>query len=213
MWQGYFGIENLALNDAQRAELVAALRALGPSSDPQPARLNHWRTRPDAQAAIFEALFNKDHITIQTFKNRLGAIFNVDPATINHAIAFHTFATLPTAVVTFSRGGTNYLRVAFFGYDGAYWPTWDESGDEARAYWHFIVTCGSRASDRLGAVCGGCWGGCCGACPAVADPRMAAAHGAVDAMTALLLALFVLACIAVSRWRRTRWVDGEYRDG
>jgi len=32
-------------------------------------------------------------------------------------------------------------------------------------------------------------------------------------MTVLLVVLFVLACIAVSRWRRRRWLDGEYRDG
>ena len=32
MWHGYFGIENLALNDSQRDTLVTALRALGPAA-------------------------------------------------------------------------------------------------------------------------------------------------------------------------------------
>ena len=39
MWHTYFAIENLALNDAQQAELIDALRKLGPDSDPQPTRL------------------------------------------------------------------------------------------------------------------------------------------------------------------------------
>lgn len=134
MWHGYFGIENLALNDAQRGELVDALRQLGPASSPQPARLCHWRTRLDGQAAIFEALFNESHITIDAFKTRLGTIFGIDPQTIDHEINRVTFAARETAIVTFGRGGTAYLRLAMFGYDGADWPAWMESGDEARAY-------------------------------------------------------------------------------
>jgi len=130
----YFGIENLALNDAQRATLVDALRALGPSSHPSPACLCHWRTRLDSQAAIFESLFDEDTITIDAFKNRLATIFNVDPATIDHAINRITLAVRETAVVTFSRTGTDYLPVAFFGYDGATWPTWQQSHLECLAY-------------------------------------------------------------------------------
>lgn len=130
----YFGIENLALNDTQRSQLVSALRALGPQSNPQPARLCHWRVRLDGQAAIFEALFDSDNITIPAFKGHLGAIFNVDPATIGHSVSAVTFDARDSAVVTFSRGGTDYLRVVFFGYAGGDWPTWMESGDEVRAY-------------------------------------------------------------------------------
>lgn len=132
--QLYFGVENLALGAAQRAALVQALRALGPGSSPYPAHLCHWITRPDGDAAIFEARFDSDTITIAAFKARLGAIFGVDPATITHATNLVTFAALPTAVVTFSRTGTDYLRVAFFGYIGDVWPSWLASGAEARAY-------------------------------------------------------------------------------
>jgi len=135
MWHGYFGIENLNLNDNQRAELVAALRALGPASHPQPACLCHWRTRLDGQAALFEALFNKDSISIDAFKQRLGAIFGISWVTIGHSVNMVTFDSLPTAIVTFSRSGTDYLRVAFFGYSGGEdRPAWAESGDECRAY-------------------------------------------------------------------------------
>jgi len=131
----YFGIENINLNEAQRAALVQALRALGPATGRQPARLCHWRTRLDSDAAIFEALFNEDNITVEAFKNRLGSIFGVDPATIDHTTQQVTFDARQTAVVTFSRSGTDYLRVAFFGYaGGGDWPTWDESRVETLAY-------------------------------------------------------------------------------
>lgn len=126
-WHGYFAVENLNLNTAQRATLIDALRQLGPKSDPQPARLNHWRTRLDRQAAIFEALFNEGNLTIARFKQRLGAIFSVDPATIDHATQQTQFGP----VVTFSRSGTDYLRFLLFGGVGA---SWMKSGDECRAY-------------------------------------------------------------------------------
>lgn len=141
MWHGYFGIENLALTTGQRDQLVAALRQLGPGSDPSPARLCHWRTRTDGQAAIFEAAFDETMITVQAFKNRLGTIFNVDPATIGSVISHQLFSALNTAVIVFARGGTNRLRVTLFGVtvdestgEVTYWPTWDESRVEARAY-------------------------------------------------------------------------------
>ena len=130
----YFGIENLALDDAQRAQLVKALRALGPASHPSPARLCHWRTRLDGQAAIFEALFQEENISIEAFKKRLGAIFDISWVTIGHSVGQQTFDVLPTAIVTFSRTGVDYLRMAIFGYDGTTWPEWMQSGDEARAY-------------------------------------------------------------------------------
>ena len=130
-WFGYFGIENLALDDTQRAQLVDALRALGPSFHGQPACLNHWRTRPDGDAALFEALFDTDHLTVDAFKTRLAAIFGIDPATIDHTATSQVFHSLSTPIVTFSRAGTDYLRLALFGGLSA---TWMQSGDECRAY-------------------------------------------------------------------------------
>ena len=86
------GIENLNLNASQKGTLIEALRRLGPSSDPQPARLCHWRTRLDGDAAIFEALFNEDNLTINKFKQRLGNIFSIGPSEINHDKINRTFA-------------------------------------------------------------------------------------------------------------------------
>ena len=132
MWHGYFGVENLALSDEQQAALVAKLRALGPKNHPQPACLCHWRTRLDGHAAIFEAMFSQDTLTVDAFKNRLAAIFDVDAQTIDHALTTTSFGgTYDTPIVTFSRTGTHYLKLALFAGTAA---TWMQSGDEARAY-------------------------------------------------------------------------------
>jgi hypothetical protein len=131
MWHGYIGIENLNLNASQRQVLINELKALGPGSDPQPARLCHWRTRLDGEAAIFEALFNEDNLTVAKFKDRLGTIFSVDPVTIDHSTTIFHFADGDTPIVVFSRSGTDYLRFALFGGSGA---TWMESGHECRGY-------------------------------------------------------------------------------
>ena len=129
----FFGIENLNLDNDQRALLVAALDAIPSINTGQPRDDNHDRVRLDVDAAIYAGLWNEDHVTIATFKDKLGAIFEVDPATIDHAANLVTFDARQSNVVTFSRGGTDYLRVVFFGYAGD-WPTWDGSRIEVLAY-------------------------------------------------------------------------------
>ena len=131
----YFGIENMALNEDQRALLIVALDEIPPLTDPQPSSANHRRIRLDGDAAIYAAHWDEDHITVATFKDKLGDIFSVDPATITHAVNPVTFDARESAVVTFSRGVTDYLRVVFFGYAGAgAWPTWNESRLEVLQY-------------------------------------------------------------------------------
>ncbi|NIP97506.1 MAG: hypothetical protein GWO24_30385 [Akkermansiaceae bacterium] len=134
-WHGYWGIENVGLTAEQRAVIVEELREMGPASDPSPARLNHWRTRLDGEAAIFEALWDEEKITIEAFKRRLAALFGISWVTIGHGVVMANWAGRDSAVVTFSRTGVDYMRVVFFGYAGAEdWSTWMESGDEARGY-------------------------------------------------------------------------------
>ena len=130
-WHGYLGIENLNLNPTQRQTLIDGLKALGPGSNPQPAKLNHWRTRLDSQAAIFEALFDEDNLTVNKFKQRLGAIFGISWVTIGHSVQNPTYHVRTTPVVTFSRTGTDYIRMALFGGTSA---TWSQSRFECIAY-------------------------------------------------------------------------------
>lgn len=130
-WRGYFGIENINLNSSQRAILITELRDLGPSNHLQPAYFCHWRSRLDNDAAIFEAQFNEDNLTLEKFKQRLGSIFGVDPDTIDHASIQRDYAGYGTPVVMFSRGGIDYLRMALFGGTAA---TWEESKQEALGY-------------------------------------------------------------------------------
>ena len=133
-WHGYMAIENLNLTTAQRAEIITQLSRLGAISRKQPCWRNHRRTRNDGDAVLFEARFNDASLTIDAIKARLAGIFDVDVGTINHAVStwyFDLATPESTPVVTFSRGGTDYLRFAVFGGIGS---TWMQSGDEARGY-------------------------------------------------------------------------------
>lgn len=115
-WHGYLGIENLALNAQQRQALVQALRALGPTSATQPALLNHWRLRLDGQAAIFEAAFSDEALTVPALKGYLANVFGIDPNTISHSVQTVSFRELgETPIVILRRNGTDYVRVALFG--------------------------------------------------------------------------------------------------
>lgn len=130
-WHSYIGIENLGLNQSQRQTLIAELKTLGPTSDPQPARLNHWRMRLDNEAAIFEALFNEDNLTIQKFKERLANLYGVDPDDITHQASNQSFAGGTTTVIDFTYNKAKRLQFALFGGQGCEWM---ESGDECRGY-------------------------------------------------------------------------------
>ncbi|HSB65037.1 MAG TPA: hypothetical protein VLD65_00570, partial [Anaerolineales bacterium] len=128
MWHGYVGIEDLGLTVNQRNTLVAALRQLGPASDPQPARLNHWRVRLDDKAVIFEALFNDQDWTVETIKTRLAGIFGIDPALINHTTTSSVYG--PVIVFKYP-SNTNKLRmIAFAGVNA----TWEQSRQACSQY-------------------------------------------------------------------------------
>lgn len=132
-WHGYMAIEDLNLNTQQRTVLIAFLRALGPQAHFLSDHFNHWRTRPDGRAVIFEAQFDADRLSVAAFKTRLAAVFDINPNTIDHAINLHTFDTITTPVITFAHNATNYIRVACF---AGLSSTWLESARETRAYLH-----------------------------------------------------------------------------
>jgi len=127
----YFGIENLNLTNPQRNTLVAELQALGENNNGfAPNERNHWRIRTDNNAAIFEALFNEDNLTIAAIKARLATIFNVAVGTITHSTSQSAYGL----VVTFIQGGQDKVRSVAFGYNGSAWGTWADSNAAVRAY-------------------------------------------------------------------------------
>lgn len=130
-WHGYIGVENLNLTVIQALKLTAEFERLGPSKNPQPAKLCHWRTRLDNQARIYEALFLPNNLTVAKTKRRLGIIFGVSPATIGASLISVDFAGFATQVITFSRSGTDYLRMAIFGGSGS---SYAESQAEVKGY-------------------------------------------------------------------------------
>lgn len=126
----YFGVENLALSAEQRGTLVSELQALGTANNSsQPAERNHWRIRPDDEAAIFEAKFDETNIDIAAIKQFLADIFSVAVGTIEHSAQAVSYGL----VVTFSRLGTDYLQSIAFGYDAG-WPAWEASRQATVAY-------------------------------------------------------------------------------
>lgn len=127
----YFGIEILNLTNNQRNTLIDGLKTLGQNNSNKPNEKNHWRTRLDNQAVIFEALFNEDHLTINAIKQRLANIFNVDIGTISHSTNQVSMVGL---VITFAHGGQSRVRMVAFGHDGLNWGTWAESNAAARSY-------------------------------------------------------------------------------
>jgi len=127
----YLGIENLGLTNPQRSTLISGLQALGQANaGPSPAQRNHWRIRTDNDAAIFEALFDEDTLTIAAIKQRLANIFGVDVSQITHSTSQHGTYGL---IVTFVYLATNRLRMVAFGYNGS-WPAVGISRTAAQAY-------------------------------------------------------------------------------
>jgi len=116
----YYGVESLALNAGQLASLATALRALGNNDHPNPICRNHWRIRTDGQACIYHGDWGVEDWTLDAMKKRLGTIFGVAWTTIGHSVVTPSFAPgTSTTVVTFSRSGTDYLRLCEFGGVGA----------------------------------------------------------------------------------------------
>lgn len=111
----YFAIENIALTGPQKGTLVAALQALGPTSDPQPAELMHWRVRLDNDAVIFRARFQDGDLTTGNLRQFLANTFSVPVAQITANVGSTTFLSLPSPVVTMTYQAIQRLRFVLFG--------------------------------------------------------------------------------------------------
>ena len=107
----YFYVENLALTAPQQTNLVAQLQAFGQRNiDFNPRMRNHWRTRPDGQAVIFEAWWDDSQLTAVAMRNRLAAIFGVS----NSSITYATTQTAYGPVVTYTYASVARLRLGVF---------------------------------------------------------------------------------------------------
>ena len=107
----YFYVENLNLTAPQQATLVAQLQALGQrNADNNPRMRNHWRTRLDGQAAIFEAWWDSSQLTAVAMRNRLASIFSVSQASITYATTQPVYGSL----VTYTYASVDRLRLGVF---------------------------------------------------------------------------------------------------
>jgi hypothetical protein len=127
----FFGIENISLTAPQKVTLVQALQALGPSSDPQPAELMHWRVRLDGDAVIFRARFQDGDLTTANLRQFLANAFSVPVAQISSAATSTTFKTLPSPILTMTFAAVQRMRFVLFGGLGA---SVQQSNDEVIAY-------------------------------------------------------------------------------
>lgn len=118
-WHGYIYLENIALNATQRANLVAALRALGNQTGNHPHLISQFGVRLDNEAAIFEAVFADNDLTVSRVKQYLADVFGISPNQIDHVATSNQYGTL----LTLSRGGTDRIRLGMFGGVGASWET------------------------------------------------------------------------------------------
>ena len=120
-WHGYIGIENVGLTEDQRDTMVDWFKSLGRADNsPFPHLRTQTRIRLDNDAAIVEAVFRDDWLSVDFVKNKLADVFGVDPATIDS----DTSQTQYGPMVVFSRpAGTDRLRMLLFGGVGAEWET------------------------------------------------------------------------------------------
>lgn len=114
-WSGYIGIENLTLTGPQKATLVTALQALGPSNDPQPSELMHWRVRLDNNAVIYRARFQDGDLTTTNLRQFIANVFSVAVAQVTAGTGSVTFLALPSPVVTLTYQASARLRFVLFG--------------------------------------------------------------------------------------------------
>jgi len=109
------GIENIALTGPQKATLIAALNALGPSSDPHPAELMHSRVRLDNDAVIYRARFTDVDLTTVNLRQFLANVFSLSLASITATTTSTTFLTLPSPIVTMTVSASARMRFVLFG--------------------------------------------------------------------------------------------------
>lgn len=126
-WHGYLAIEDIDLTAPQRAAIMAAFRALGPDSDPQPSKMLSDRVALNGDTAIFRANFKEENLTVEKVKQFLANAVGTDPGNIDDA----TQQTAYGPLVTYSVAAANKIRFLIFDNVGS---TWNDSRLQVLAY-------------------------------------------------------------------------------
>lgn len=134
MWHGYIVIERLNIGIGNWQALVALFENMGTHDSTMPAENTHDRTRLDGDAVIYESLFDPDEVSVGQFKQLLADEFGVSVGDILDTTEIVDYAGRETMLWTLYydeiTSGEDRFQVERFGRGG----TWDQSGDECRAY-------------------------------------------------------------------------------
>jgi hypothetical protein len=133
-WHGYFGVERLALSDANWNAIKAALAAILINNPRGAHQALQVRLRPDGDAAIVEGLFSTDDLTVDAFKNMLANATGVPVDNITHSENAVTLHAEPSRIHRFGVGGVDRLRASMFAGVGGFTTTWAQSRRECVQY-------------------------------------------------------------------------------
>ena len=133
-WHGYFLVERLNIGIDNWTALTNLFEQMGTHDSPIPAENTHSRTRLDGDAVIYESRFDASEVTVDQFKQLLADEFSVPVENILDTTDQVDYVGNGTTRWTFYYDeitpGEDRFLVERFGMGG----TWDESGDECRAY-------------------------------------------------------------------------------
>lgn len=130
-WHGYFVIERQNIGITNWNALIALFEAMGTAGSRMPAHNNHWRTRLDGDAVIYESRFDTEEVSIAAFKQLLADEFNVPIEDIQSEPSSASYAGGMTTAWQFLYNAIERFKAERFG-DGV--SVWTESGDECRGY-------------------------------------------------------------------------------
>lgn len=134
-WHGYFVVERLNIGAGNWTALRALFEAMGMSDSIFPAHNNHWRTRADGDAVIYESLFDPSEVSIAAFRQLLADEFGVSVENIMHETDSADYTGVGTTIWTFYyptiAAGRDRFEVEKFGGDGS---SWGQSGQETHGY-------------------------------------------------------------------------------
>ena len=139
MWHGYILIERLNIGVGNWDALRTLFEQMGTQDSPLPCYNAHDRTRLDGDAVIYESRFDPAEVGVDQFKQLLADEFDVLVEDILNTTEQVDYAGHGTTRWTFYYDeeipGEDRFLVERFGMGG----TWQESGDECRAYLSTVI--------------------------------------------------------------------------